>query len=264
MRRNTEFSLRTSAALREALRLLLDRQKTPPAKLANHCGCSPRHISGLLSKSEALQDKGLSRDLAEKIAVFYGLTYNAMLSLGEDLLSGVDPTDALENAKMDTALTDSEVQSGYRAPADSSEAVVPYSEFADIPMAKTRLAAGSGELVYEDGVRDQRYSFRNDWLRRVCNPSGAILFHADGPSMEPTIRDGGIVLVDTTDTIFRDDKVFAIRQGDYVKIKRLRHGPDMQIVISSDNPNKEKFQDELVAEEDLYIIGRAIWQASEL
>lgn len=142
------------------------------------------------------------------------------------------------------------------SPAPSTQG----GEFCSVPMAYAKLAAGDGRLVYKDGSASS-YHFRSEWLHRVCSPAAAALFEVEGASMEPTIYDGGVVMVDTSDKEFKDGRIFAIRIGDYVRIKRLFQAMDGRIRISSDNP---AFQDEYIRQDELEIIGRAFWQASAI
>ena len=85
-----------------------------------------------------------------------------------------------------------------------------------------------------------------------------MIFVAAGDSMEPTINDGDLVMVDQRDDWLRDG-LFAFTLGDEARIKRLHRLID-GVEIRSDND--ELYSPEFVrgAQADqLQIIGRVVW-----
>ena len=77
--------------------------------------------------------------------------------------------------------------------------------------------------------------------------------------MEPTLRQGDLVLVDTTRTDPGSDSIFLLDDGE-LKVKRVQRDPRNQmLVIRSDNPNYEDFRD--VPPENVNIVGRVFWIA---
>jgi transcriptional regulator with XRE-family HTH domain len=97
-----------------------------------------------------------------------------------------------------------------------------------------------------------------EWLR-IHAPFASInhlhIILADGDSMEPTIKNGDLLLVDTSQREIRSDAVFVFRYQDEVFVKRMQrisHG----LRILSDNPAYPPF--EILGEdtEGLSVIGR--------
>lgn len=96
------------------------------------------------------------------------------------------------------------------------------------------------------------------------SPAHARFIFARGDSMEPTISDGALVLLDTSHTRAKDDGVYAVVVGNDVRIKRLARGWDNAIVLLSDN---ERYPSETLAAPDaesLRIAGKVVWAGGKL
>ena len=79
---------------------------------------------------------------------------------------------------------------------------------------------------------------------------------ADGDSMEPTIKSGDFVIVDTSKTSITTDAVYAIQYGGSIFIKRVQLHPNGTILLISDN---SKYQPMTVAAgENLNVVGRCV------
>lgn len=101
-------------------------------------------------------------------------------------------------------------------------------------------------------------SFPRDWLRSITRSPPENLYWAKGlgNSMEPTIRDGDVILIDrsATGSTF-GDLYWAIAYGQTGMIKRLRPMPDGSVKILSDNPDVPP---ELAHDGELHIFGRVV------
>lgn len=131
-----------------------------------------------------------------------------------------------------------------------------------IKVHKVRFAAGDGhQVTYEVDEEEYTLPYQLSWLREIgVRPENARRFTVSGDSMEPVIFAGDKVLVDISDNDPRriiDGKVYAIRYGDNLRIKRLYRRLDGTLILRSDNP---AYKDEEVppqlAEEHISIIGR--------
>ena len=141
--------------------------------------------------------------------------------------------------------------------------------FALIRRVEVSASAGGG-LVALDGPEGQPIAFRRDWLlKRGVRPDEAFIIQARGESMEPTISDGDLILVDTTrtDLPHRDPKdlrhlrrIHVLRIDGELFVKRLDYRPDQRVLILvSDNlsyGNDTAIGDEVA---DVAVIGEAIW-----
>lgn len=126
-----------------------------------------------------------------------------------------------------------------------------------------QLAAGPGSWLERAEERDGLV-FSRDYLARLGAPDGDGLFVLDvaGDSMEPTIRDGAVVLVDGRDPQLVDG-IWAFALGDTLRVKRLRRGL-RAIQIVSDNPAYPPEEIGVSDEASLRLIGRVRWVGQSL
>lgn len=137
------------------------------------------------------------------------------------------------------------------------------SEFEAIKRVKFKLSAGiSGFSVeYLNGHRAPIF-FRKDWLKSR-NLSADRLFAVEvaGQSMEPSLFEGDLVVVNTADTIPADGDVFAANyEGELVIKRAIRNNGEW--FLSSDNQDKRRYSDKR-CDEQTSIIGRIIHKQSE-
>ena len=119
---------------------------------------------------------------------------------------------------------------------------------------------GTGGLMETDAVRGC-WSLPGDYLRaelRVDTRATRII-EVQGDSMEPTLRPGDRVMMNTADKCPSPPGVFALWDGFGVVVKRLETVPNSDpptLRVQSDNPNHRAY--ERTAEE-INIIGRVVW-----
>lgn len=130
-----------------------------------------------------------------------------------------------------------------------------------IRMAEVRASAGHGSLVVDDDG-----SLFMDIPRAILEAAGlrpqqARIMRISGSSMEPTISDSDIVLVDVSPDgrdMISDGRIYVFSVADQVFVKRLRRA-SQGVFARSDN--KDLFpEDELIPrDEPLSIFGRVVW-----
>jgi phage repressor protein C with HTH and peptisase S24 domain len=122
-----------------------------------------------------------------------------------------------------------------------------------------RASAGSGAVaVNEDAI--ELLAFHSEWLKsRHINPSFAKVLTAKGDSMEPTIRDGDILLVDTSIISVRDNAIYIVVYNGNVLVKRVNLKRDGSLVLISDNERHESEFVPLDEVPDIHIAGRVMW-----
>lgn len=141
------------------------------------------------------------------------------------------------------------------------------SEFALVPELDVLAACGPNGKFTDHVVVKGGLAFKHSFLSEVGVPENqARVVHADGPSMEPTIGHGRVVLVNLADTMPKDGKVYLICDEDGgISLKRLVRDfdPGMGATvwkIRSDNPDKRRYPDKFWPEDSrAHIIGRAVW-----
>ncbi|SBW12236.1 putative Repressor protein CI [uncultured Alphaproteobacteria bacterium] len=111
------------------------------------------------------------------------------------------------------------------------------------------------------GLAVGRLALDRNWLRRAGCPHAETVAMATavGDSMEPTIRDGDLLLVDTGVTDFRDDAIYLLALGATFRIKRVQRLLNGSVVVKSDNP---AYATETLSPEDAAAtrcLGRVRW-----
>jgi phage repressor protein C with HTH and peptisase S24 domain len=149
--------------------------------------------------------------------------------------------------------------------ADSSGAL--YSgdggDLALVPAYGVKASAGNGEHVNEEQVIG-RFAFKREWLaRKGLNANNLAVVAARGDSMEPTVRDGDILLVDRNVDRISTDGIYLIERENDLFCKRLQRSFDGGVTIMSDNPRYGPQQLSTDAASELNIVGRVIWIGGE-
>lgn len=136
-------------------------------------------------------------------------------------------------------------------------------ELTRVPRYDAQLAAGPGAWQDRAEQRDGLV-FSKDYLAKfgAIDGDGLIILDVAGDSMEPTIRDGAVALVDTRDLRWSDG-IWAFVLGDTLRVKRLRRGLRSLQVIS-DNPAYPPEEITAAEEDQLHLIGRVRWVGQTL
>lgn len=133
--------------------------------------------------------------------------------------------------------------------------------FPVVPRYDLALAAGHGNFVERAPLLDH-IPFTEAFLRRKLGRSstnGLVMLDARGDSMEPTIEDGDLVMVDTLDTHLRDGLMAYVLE-DVAFIKRMRPLVEGGVEIISDN--RDVYEPQRLGRErlpEMQIIGRIRW-----
>lgn len=144
----------------------------------------------------------------------------------------------------------------------------PDLEYAVIPQYTAKAAAGSGFLNYHVEVNGG-LAFKRDWLARMSlKEQNLRVIYIQGNSMEPTLSDGNVVMIDSSQTTPTNRCIYAIHRPDgELIIKRLVQTMTNGWVIKSDNDDKRQYPDEIATDTDLghlVIAGRVVWHAGQL
>jgi phage repressor protein C with HTH and peptisase S24 domain len=137
-------------------------------------------------------------------------------------------------------------------------------DFDPIPRYDVFLAAGDGALN-DNNTPVEHLAFSKAWLKRMnVEPGMAALLSVRGESMQPTLFDGDLVLVDRNRFTVQSGKIYAFVDGDDgARVKRLRLFGNAGLVIQSDNHSSE-FEDEERSGQEMQnvldnIIGEVLW-----
>lgn len=127
-----------------------------------------------------------------------------------------------------------------------------------------RVSGGPGAVNDESRDATTGLAFLEASLRRKgLSDESAAAIVVVGESMMPRLRDGDTVVYDEADTNLRDGKMYVIRWGDELIVKRLFRELDASIRIVSENKSGE-FPDRFVRDGDdgFEIKGRVRWIGS--
>ena len=158
-----------------------------------------------------------------------------------------------------------ELELALSLPEGTFDGLASDDEFAHVPRVDVSVSAGHGALVYEEG-QNTSLSFRRSFLREIgVSPSTAVVVTVKGHSMEPTIRNGAVLLVSTASKAVMDREIYAFRRDGELFVKRMRKGQS-GLVAESDNQDRSAYPDMPIdpGREDVEIIGRALWMGSRL
>ncbi len=141
----------------------------------------------------------------------------------------------------------------------------PSSETVSIPHYAVQLSAGNGRPAAE--FEDlERLVLPTDWVRRVFGrpASHLVLAGAAGTSMEPTIRDRDLLVVDIADQRLTSGRIYALVVGDNLLVKRIERTLRGQIFLRPDNPayQTEELTEDLA--DTVRVLGQVIWHGGSL
>lgn len=132
-------------------------------------------------------------------------------------------------------------------------------DFAFVKRLEVRPSAGAGALAPSEEPTDL-IAFQRSWLGSIgVNPDRAHVLEVRGDSMEPTIRDGDMLLVDTSIRSVRDNGIYIVRHEGYVLVKRVQTGLDGSITLISDNQAYDREKVPPADVDRLKIAGRVMW-----
>ena len=134
-----------------------------------------------------------------------------------------------------------------------------------LPVYDARVSAGPGRSIDNETVL-HRIAFREEWVRSVSSAplDQLAVIEVDGDSMEPTLRQGDMVLVDFGQKRpQRKDGIYVIRTDGGLQVKRLQvEIAANKISILSDN--KAYDTQRSVDPADIAVVGRVIWLGRQI
>lgn len=156
-----------------------------------------------------------------------------------------------------------------RGEADKSETTTGSEEADLIPIYNVEAAAGHGALVEGEDVVDL-LALPPGYIRKLtsANPRNLTIISVKGDSMNPTLKDDDIVMLDMTKRDLSYDGIFVFRDlgtsdGNGLQVKRIGRGTRRgYVMLISDNnrlwPPVERAADEIE------VVGRVIWTGSKV
>ncbi len=132
--------------------------------------------------------------------------------------------------------------------------------------AEQAAAAGALTPAPPEGQASAFMAFGHDWIRRsfAIEPEDLMLETAVGESMVPTIHDGDLLLIDTTDRRFREFGIYVLEFTGQRLVKRVQRKLDGSLLLISDN---EIYEPERIPPErtdGVKVLGRVVWSGGKL
>ena len=133
------------------------------------------------------------------------------------------------------------------------------TEFVPIPRYTVSASAGGGSFV-SDPVDITYYAFSIQWIkRRSLDISQLHIVDVRGDSMEPTLFDGDLILVDRAHTEPMDGKLYVLRIAHQLVVKHIQTLRSDRIALLSANPVYPSREIDLMdTSNDLEVIGRVV------
>jgi phage repressor protein C with HTH and peptisase S24 domain len=168
------------------------------------------------------------------------------------LAKGEGPLPRLRNARVD----------------GGSEGGLDPERFLVLPKYAEQAAAAAGSVTPAppESQASAFIAFGHDWIRRSFSiePEDLMLETAVGESMVPTIHDGDLLLVDTTDRRFREFGIYVLEYVGQRLVKRVQRKLDGSLLLISDNAIYEPERIPPERTEGVEVLGRVVWSGGKL
>lgn len=128
----------------------------------------------------------------------------------------------------------------------------------DVPLFDHELSAGPGREPWADVTPSDMLRLPGRFFRETLRAQGPLIaLRVSGDSMEPTIRDGAIAILDTSvSRVDRDGQVYALRIDGTLLIKRAHWLAGTGVRLAGDNPAAPAVELQIADAERLIVLGR--------
>ena len=139
----------------------------------------------------------------------------------------------------------------------------PTAESDHVAISEIDTSAGAGAVVQDEKVTGHM-KFPDRWLRnRGMLPGRCRIIRVTGDSMEPTLPNGAALLVNRGSNHRQDGKIFVIRIGEDLVVKRTVFDPEAGWLLVSDNKDKTTWATRPWPE-NAEVVGEVKWVARSL
>ena len=207
---------------------------------------------------EAIKMVGSAREAARLSGLPYGTLQN-YLQGGELKLSNAIALAGVTGVRLEWLASGEGPMQGENPVVTAPK---PPPGYVFLPLVEARAAAGNHGGLSSDHIVDF-IAFSEGYVRQTLhrNPQNLALLTASGDSMDPTIRDGDLLLVDTSARRIEGSRIYVLAIGGALMVKRIQLRLDGSVVVKSDNTI---YEPEVVPADQtsgLNILGQVIWQA---
>ncbi len=198
-----------------------------------------------------------------KLAIGTGTLHKALKGESSNRLESLDKIAAFFGVSTDQLL---QQNLGANDLVDQSHQIDldEHPELSKIRKVRLRLQAGIGGYAVEsDEEEGLPIFFRADWMAmRGYKPYNLLAIKVKGHSMETSLHEGDMVVINTADTVPKDGEVFAVNYEGEAVIKRLARDAGEWWLVS-DNPDERRYPRKKWTDGSSLIVGRVIHKQSE-
>ena len=132
--------------------------------------------------------------------------------------------------------------------------------YVQVPRYKVQASAGGGSVIHSEQIVDF-LSFRADWIHKTLGLSekDLALINVLGDSMEPTLSNDDVILIDMGKKGIHDNSVYVLHFNGVLLVKRIQRKLDGSVIVKSDNL---VYEPEVVRGDmldTLNVVGRVVW-----
>lgn len=129
-----------------------------------------------------------------------------------------------------------------------------------VPRYDVKASAGGGAIIHSEQVVDY-LAFRSDWVKNTLGipKENLALISVLGDSMEPTLSEGDLLLIDLRATHIQDNAIYVLSFNSSLLVKRIQQKLDRTVIVKSDNTI---YDPEIITPDkldSLVIVGRVVW-----
>lgn len=213
------------------------------------------------SIARLIREKGLTQD---DVAKLIGVTRQAVQqwasgkTLRQENLSKLAE---ILNTSIDQLLAEDGVSVvPYRAPVDD----IPEEGWVRVPVYAIEGSCHDGVCENQSNSLDvvRSIEFRESFLRSLPGVIGSRIFHivtADGDSMEPTIPNRSLCIVDGSQSTIRRDGIFVLQASGQIFIKRVQRNLDATFTLLSDNSAYRPMRLDPTTMESVRVVGCVVY-----
>lgn len=161
--------------------------------------------------------------------------------------------------------TTDQLINGTPPPAESA-VLLPAGDVVPVSFVDVTASLGGGSAVDGEPANGEVWYFARDWVRGEfgAHSEALRLIHVKGDSMEPTLRSGDIIMIDSSVKSPSQGGIFVLDDGIGLVAKRLESvfgpkGPSVRVI--SDNPLYPSYERSM---DEVRIIGKVVWLARQI
>lgn len=138
-------------------------------------------------------------------------------------------------------------------------------EYVYVPQYDVQASAGHGAIAENEMVVDH-LAFKRDWVKNKlgADPKALVLITTVGDSMEPTIHEHDLLLLNTAQNEVREDGIYCIKNEFTLQIKRIQRLMGGELAVKSDNTAYQPFSVKPDQMGLLEVIGRVVWYGRQI